>query len=131
MAAEIVDRVQEALGEKKRAAPTDTVELPGADRPREIARLQGEDPTLAGRLVEDLPYTGAHLVYGVTKEMAQTLSDLLIRRSHLAFETHDHGKSVAPRAADIVAPLLGWNDDTKRERVREFGEDVARMFSIG
>ena len=130
MAAEIVDRVQEALGRERSEAPTDSVELPGADRPKEIARLQREDTSLAKPLVEGLVYTGAHLVYGVSSEMAQTLSDLLIRRTHLAFETRDHGRSVAPRVADIVAPLLGWNDQIKAARIRDFEEDVARIFLI-
>jgi glycerol-3-phosphate dehydrogenase len=130
MAAEIVDIVQEALGEKKKSAPTDTIELPGADRARDIARLQHDDPTLAIPLVEGLPYTGAHLVYGVSNEMAMDLSDLLIRRAHLAFETRDHGRSIAPRAADIVAPLLGWDDATKRTRLNEFERDIAHIFAI-
>jgi len=130
MAAEIVDRVQQALGLKRSAAPTDSVELPGVDRQKEIARLQREDAALAKLLVEGLDYTGAHLVYGVANEMAHTISDLLIRRTHLAFETRDHGKSVAPQAADIVAPLLGWNDQTKSARIQEFEEDIAHMFAI-
>jgi glycerol-3-phosphate dehydrogenase len=62
--------------------------------------------------------------------MAQTLSDLLIRRMHLAFETRDHGKAAAPRAAAIVAPLLGWDDQTKHARVSEFEADIGRMFAI-
>lgn len=131
MAAEIVDRVQEALGREKTPALTDSVELPGADRPKEIARLQREDPALSKPLVDGLAYTGAHLVYGIANEMAQNLSDLLIRRTHLAFETRDHGKSIAPRAADIIAPRLGWNDDTKNARIRDFEADIARMFAIG
>jgi glycerol-3-phosphate dehydrogenase len=131
MAAEIVDRVQQSLGRKRERAPTDSVELPGADRVTEIARLQREDEKLLEPLVPDLQYTGAHLVHGVSKEMARSLSDLLIRRLHLAFETRDHGVSVAERAADIVAPLLGWDDQTKSARVREYRQDVERMFAIG
>lgn len=131
MAAEIVDRVQEALGGERSSAPTDEVELPGAERVREIAALQHESPVLARTLVEGLPYTAAHLVYGVKREMALTLSDLLIRRSHIAFEMRDHGRSIAPLAADIVGPLLGWSDETRRTRIREFEEDIARIFAIG
>jgi len=82
-------------------------------------------------LVPGLPHTAAHLVYGVSREMAQTLSDLLIRRVHLAFETPDHGASVAARAADIAAPLLGWDDQTKSARVLEYRQDVERMFAVG
>jgi glycerol-3-phosphate dehydrogenase len=131
MAAEIVDRVQDGLGQERSHAPTDSVELPGSDRPRNIAQLQREDATLAVPLVDGLPYTAAHLVHGVKHEMALTLSDLLIRRTHLAFETRDHGLSVVSRAADIVAPLLGWSESTKRERIKEYGDDVARIFAIG
>jgi glycerol-3-phosphate dehydrogenase len=130
MAAEIVDRVQEALGQERERSPTDSVVLPGTERANGIARLQLEDGRPSEPLVPGLPYTGAHLIYGVSEEMAKSLSDLLIRRTHLAFETRDHGVSVAPRAADIVAPLLGWDDQTKSARVREFSQDVERMFAI-
>jgi glycerol-3-phosphate dehydrogenase len=130
MAAEIVDLVQESLGQRRQRAATDSVELPGADRIDEIARLQQENPAWSTPLAEGLPYTGAHLAYGATVEMAQTLSDLLIRRTHVAFETRDHGRSIASRAAEIVAPLLGWNEDTKSARVREYELDVERMFAI-
>jgi glycerol-3-phosphate dehydrogenase len=130
MAAEIVDRVQEALGEKVRAAPTDSVELPGSDRSLEIAAIEHDDPSLSRPLVDGLQYTGAHLVYGVIREKAQSLSDLLIRRTHIAFETRDHGRSVAPRAADTVGPLLKWDEQTKSARIREFEQDVGRMFAI-
>jgi glycerol-3-phosphate dehydrogenase len=130
MAAEIVDRVQEALGQKPRPAPTDEAELPGADRVKEITRMRQQTSSLSEILVDGLPYTPAHLIYGVQREMAQTLSDLLIRRTHIAFETHDHGASIAQRAAEVVAPLLGWDTETKGRRVREFAEDAARMFAI-
>jgi hypothetical protein len=42
----------------------------------------------------------------------------------------DHGAGVAARAADIVAPMLGWDDQTKSARVREFSRDIERMFAI-
>jgi len=130
MAAEIVDRAEEALGRKRMPSGTESAELPGGDRDREIARLQREDPRLAERLLDGLAYTGGHFVYGVTAEKAQTLSDLLIRRTHLAFETRDHGRSVAPRVADIVAPHLGWTDQTKSARIRQFETDVGHIFAI-
>jgi glycerol-3-phosphate dehydrogenase len=130
MAAEVVDVVQQSLGQRRQRAPTDSTELPGADRANEIARLQREDESLSAPLADGLSYTGAHLVYGVKAEMAQTLSDLLIRRTHLAFEMRDHGSSVAPRAARIVAPLLGWDEETKSARVHEYERDVERMFAI-
>jgi len=130
MAAEVVDRVQNVLYRRVGAAPTDTVTLPGASREQELARIAQGNSSLAQALVSGLPYTGAHLVYGVKYEIAKTLSDLLIRRTHLAFETRDHGKSVAQRAADLVAPLLGWDEMTKRSRIDQYNVDVDRIFAI-
>jgi glycerol-3-phosphate dehydrogenase len=130
MAAEIVDFVQRALGQKAERSPTDSVVLPGSDRQVDIARFQRDDAALATPLVEGLPYSGADIVYGVKEEMALTLSDLLIRRTHLAFETRDHAVGVAARAAEIVAPLLAWTPETKSARVQEYRSDVERMFAI-
>jgi len=130
MAAEVVDRVEQALGRKIRRAATDLAELPGADRDAEIARLEKSDSKLSARLVEGLPYTGAHLAYGVAREKARTLSDLLIRRTRIAFEARDHGKSVARAAAEIVAPLLNWDERLISTRIQEFEQDIGRMFSI-
>jgi glycerol-3-phosphate dehydrogenase len=130
MAAEVVDLVQRSVGQKRQRAATDSTGLPGGDRDEEISGLQREDESLSTPLIEGLPYTGAHLVHGVKAEMAQTLSDLLIRRTHLAFEARDHGSSVALRAAEIVAPLLDWDEETTSARIREYQRDVERMFAI-
>src|SRR5262249_46851163 len=50
-------------------------------------------------LVDGLPYTIGELRYCAKYELACTLGDLLIRRTKLAFETRDHGQSIADRAA--------------------------------
>jgi glycerol-3-phosphate dehydrogenase len=130
MASEIVDVVQRALGVPVGRARTDVVELPGADRPTEILKLQRQDAALSELLIPGLGYTGAHLVYAARREMARSLSDVLIRRLHLAFETRDHGAAVSPRAADIIGQVLGWDEREKSARVREYQQDVERIFRI-
>ncbi len=130
MAAEIVDLVQTRLGQKQRPAPTDSVPLPGGERDAAIARLKKESAVLERRLLPNFEYTGAHLAYAVRQELARTLSDLLIRRTHIAFETPDHGASVAAAASDIVAPLLGWSPDERSAQLRTYSAEVERMFSI-
>jgi glycerol-3-phosphate dehydrogenase len=62
--------------------------------------------------------------------MVLTLSDLLIRRLHVAFETRDHGVSAAPEAARVVAPLLGWNGEQIDAELGRYGRDVERIFGI-
>lgn len=130
MAAEIVDTVQRELGRKPDRAPTDSVPLPGGEREAAVAKLGEDDPILAEPLHQGLPYTGGDLVYAVRNEMATSLSDLLIRRTHLAFETRDHGRAVSTRAAEIVAPLLGWSEDVKSAQLRAYVHEVERMFTI-
>jgi glycerol-3-phosphate dehydrogenase len=83
------------------------------------------------RLEPELPYTTGELRYSVTHEMASTLGDLLIRRTHLAFETHDHGMAVAYRVAKIVAPLLGWDAEGVRSAVADYADETERIFAIG
>ncbi|MFL5481334.1 MAG: FAD-dependent oxidoreductase [Gemmatimonadaceae bacterium] len=130
MAAEVVDRVQQTLGQNMRRAPTDTLPLETESSDDEIRRIGQGDPQLTEPLVAGLVYTPAHLVHGVKRRMAKTLSDLLIRRLHLAFETRDHGRDVASPAAEVVAPLLGWDERTKHARISEYNADVERMFAI-
>lgn len=130
MAAEVVDAAEKALGRKPRRSPTDWVLLPGGEREVGVTKLQNGNPGLAATLVPGLPYTGADLVYAVKEEMATTLSDLLIRRTHVAFETRDHGIEASARAAEIIAPLLTWSEDVKRARLRAYRSDVERMFTI-
>lgn len=130
MAAEVVDAAQKILGRKRSSSPTDSVLLPGGEREIGLQKLQRGNPTLAETLVAGLPYTGADLVYAVKEEMAATLSDLLIRRTHIAFETRDHGKAISARVAEMVAPLLGWSEDVKSAQLRSYYGDVERIFTI-
>ena len=131
MAAEIVDLVQRSRGGAVKRAPTNSVLLPGAERSAAVSALTRANPSLNAALVEGLPYTAADLIYGVREEMAKTLTDLLVRRTHLAFETRDHGAGVALKAADIVASELGWDGEMKSARVRDYKRDIERIFSIG
>ena len=99
-----------ALGEAGTFADDSSLFLARSERTELLGSARGWQ--LSEPLVPGLPYS-ARICYGVAEEMAKTLSDLLIRRTHLAFETRDHGVSVAANAAEIVAPLLGWDDQRK------------------
>ncbi|MFI5228633.1 MAG: FAD-dependent oxidoreductase [Gemmatimonadales bacterium] len=78
-----------------------------------------------------LPYTIGELRYAARAELACSLGDLLIRRTHLAHESRDHGAAAAPRAAHAVAPLLRWDRDARDRAIRDFEMEIAREFSIG
>lgn len=81
-------------------------------------------------LVPGLPYLVAEAAYAAQREMAMTIADILVRRTHIAFEMRDHGARIAPRIAEIIAPILGWDADRQRAEVARCTADLERMFAI-
>jgi glycerol-3-phosphate dehydrogenase len=85
---------------------------------------------LRERLAPAHAVIGAEMVHGVTKEMALTLGDLLIRRTHLAFESADQARSIAPMVAELVAPLLGWNSRDRDQALSQYEDEASRTFNV-
>ena len=88
-----------------------------------------DGPEGSRRIVGGLPYRIGELRYSVRREMACTLADLLIRRTHIAFETRDHGLAIAPAAAQALASIVGGDSNTAA-LVRDYEREVDRIFSI-
>ena len=159
MAAEVVDVVASRLAKGvMRRPPTRNASLPGGDlayiaEAIAAAERATADSELANHLVRSygsrwsavadeiarsggserlagLPYTIGEMRYGVRCEMAYTLADLLLRRTHLAFETRDHGMQSAEQVARAVADLLSWNERDITAAVDAYARDVQRIFSI-
>ena len=130
MAAEIVDAVENELGRKPTKCTTAEVSLPGADRREKIAALIATNASLGERVIPELSYTLAELRYGIENEMALTLSDLLMRRTKIAFEARDHGIGAAPAIAESIAGAAGWDRYQKRAQIDAYTDDVARVFTI-
>jgi glycerol-3-phosphate dehydrogenase len=97
---------------------------------RAVWDATSSDATLADRIVPTLPYVMAEVRHAVHYEMAATLSDVLVRRMHLAFEQRDFGVSVASRVAQCMQPLLGWSDARRETEQARYVRDVARLFQI-
>ena len=97
---------------------------------RDVWSLGLDQPELREPLSPSHDIIGAELVYGVKQEMAMTLGDLLIRRTHLAFATPDHARALVPRVTDLVAPLLGWDQAATTAALRDYEEELQRTFSI-
>ncbi|MBL0892702.1 MAG: glycerol-3-phosphate dehydrogenase/oxidase [Gemmatimonadaceae bacterium] len=112
--ADVARRLAEAYGTRWRAVWTATE----------------ADATLAERLVPALPYVLAEVQHAVQAEMAATLSDVLVRRMHLAFEQRDFGVGIAPRVAQRMQALLGWSDARRDAELARYASDVARLFRI-
>jgi len=112
------------------AAVGERLALAYGSRWRNVWAYVQRDPSLGERLSPDLPYLWAEVMHAVEHELACTLGDILIRRTHLAFETRDHGRGAAARIAPRVAGYLAWSAEDQSRQLAAYEHEVTRVFSI-
>ena len=144
MAQDAVDAVSEVLGTKTRCH-TRSLSLHGAkgrsirasqrdhhldgrygSDSAEIAALIASDPSLSGPLVDGLPYLRAEAVYAVTHEMATSIDDVLSRRTRARLLNRRASVTAARATADLISPLLGWNEAQCSASIAEYVDGCAR-----
>jgi glycerol-3-phosphate dehydrogenase len=130
MAEEAVDHVMKFLGVAKSECRTAHEELPGGDRNARRAALEASNPELARSVLHGLPYTCSDVALAANEEMAVTITDVMVRRTHIAFELSDHGIATAHSVGSVMADALDWNDATTRSRIADYTKDVKRLFSF-
>ena len=74
--------------------------------------------------------TSTRALPAVTDEFACTVADVLVRRTHLAFATRDHGMSRAPGVAADLANRFGWGAAHTAAAVDGYHAEVRRLFTI-
>lgn len=84
-----------------------------------------ENPSLGERIAPGLSYLMAEALYGVQHEMALTLNDVLIRRTHVIYETPSGGIERARSVAELMAPRLGWDEIEIERQVADYATQVA------
>ncbi len=82
-------------------------------------------PDLARPLEHAPDYLRVEASFAVTHEGALHLEDVLTRRIRLDFEVRDRGLSAAGEIADVMAPLLGWDEGTREGELNAYRRRVA------
>ncbi len=100
------------------------IETYGSDAAWIVGCAEGNS-ALGKHIVPGLPYLMAEVVYAVQHEMALTLADVLIRRTHVIYEVRDGGLARAPAVADLVAERLGWDEAERNRQVADYVRQVA------
>lgn len=100
----------------------------GADAEK-VQDLITENPSLAERLHEDLPYCAAEIVWAVRFEMTQTIEDVLARRTRALFLNARAAIEIAPRTAEIMARELGRDKFWIDEQIRSFNQ-IAKNYLL-
>ena len=76
---------------------------------RAVMGLIETDPSLAEPLVPGLSYLRAEAVFAAMYEMAQSVDDVLSRRTRARLYGRDDSSKAADATADLMAPILGWS----------------------
>ena len=96
----------------------------------ELLELITADPSLAQPLPSAPEYLRVEIVYAASHEGALHLDDILARRTRISIETWDRGIAAASEAAELVAPLLGWDagaDGARDRALPQAGRGRARV----
>jgi glycerol-3-phosphate dehydrogenase len=97
----------------------------GSESPLVLA-LGVDRPELLEPAVPGLPYTRAELVYAVREEMAQTLDDVLSRRTRAMIQRAHATMDAAPAVAELLAEDMGWRASEVAEQTARFTESCEK-----
>ena len=86
----------------------------------ELTDLVDADPSLGQPLEHADAYLRAEVVYAVSHEGALHLDDVLMHRTRLNYEQADKGVGALDEIADLIAPVLGWDDQRRAEEIEAY-----------
>jgi glycerol-3-phosphate dehydrogenase len=95
-----------------------------------LVRAFRADAQLARPIAAGHPATRAQLFHALRREMAATLSDLLVRRLRVFHEAPGHAAAEAPVVVDLVAGELGWDASRQAAELATYLEEVGQMLSF-
>lgn len=92
-----------------------------------VLELIEDDASLAQPLIADLPYIHAEIVAACRYEMAMTPSDVLARRTSIAFEDRQRGLGIVAGVAARMAGEHGWSLHRQEALVEAYRADVRKQ----
>ncbi len=79
-----------------------------------VLRLVESDAALGERLIEDLPYIRAEVIYACRYEMAMTPYDVLARRTAITFQDRQRGMGIVDDVVTLMAKELDWSPEQQQ-----------------
>ena len=112
-----------------RAVATHLVHTYGSETAA-VARLATSDPALAAPVVPGHATVWAEILYAMRREMAITLGDLLIRRTHLFYVAPDQTLERAPAVAQLAMREMGWDSERRNAELEAYKYEVSRSVAF-
>ena len=91
----------------------------------ELLDLVAERPELGEPLASAPEYLRVEALYAASHEGALHLEDVLTRRTRISIEVPDRGDAAAAEVAELVAPVLGWDDAHVTREIEHYRARVA------
>jgi len=85
-----------------------------------LEKMIEKRPELGEKLHERLPYLKAEVVWGVRKELAVTVEDILARRTRAILLDAPASIEMAPEVARLMAEEAGHDKKWQEEQVKEY-----------
>ena len=89
-----------------------------------VMALARDRPELLEPVVEGLPYLRAEVVYAARSEMAQSVEDVLSRRTRATLQDARAAAEAAGTVAGLLAPELGWSTEEADANADQFAAAV-------
>ena len=96
-----------------------------------IKDLIAENPTFGRPLIDGLPYLRAEAVFACRHEMAQTLDDVLSRRTRARIINRRATLASARSVAELMAGELNWDSAEIDRQISEFVDSCSREEAAG
>ena len=89
-----------------------------------VIHLVAENASLAKRLIDDLPYIRAEVIYACRYEMAMTPYDVLARRTSITLEDRQRGLGILDEVANLMATEHQWSVEQRRTLVDTYRSSI-------
>ena len=89
-----------------------------------ILELLGENPSWKERIAMGLPILQAEIVYCIRSEMAETIEDLLARRTGAQMYSWNEAVQAAPVVARLLATELNWDSPQTEAAVGTYSQKI-------
>jgi glycerol-3-phosphate dehydrogenase len=92
-----------------------------------VANLAAREPALGAPLLEGLAFLKAEVVHQARREMALSVSDVLMRRTQLFHRHPTQATEATPAVAGLLARELGWDAAQEATSLADYLGEVQRM----
>jgi glycerol-3-phosphate dehydrogenase len=89
-----------------------------------VISLVAGDASLGNRLIDDLPYIRAEVIYACRYEMAMTPYDVLARRTSITLEDRQRGLGILDEVAALMAQELHWSPEQQRALIHTYRSSI-------